>query len=135
MAARPRHVTPVTACAMLPGPSRASARSNAGAGGTRLSHTMRSSVGTGGRRFKRRLPTAHEIAEPSVSTKPTSVRSAPTVSAMAARPPRPRIRPHIWRAVGRSCSSSAAKRIVNSACVCTTIDANPGGIPPAIPKN
>ena len=61
------------------------------------------------------MPTAYEIAEPSVSTNPAAVRSAPTVSAMAASPARPRARPHIWRVVGSSRSRSAARTIVNGA--------------------
>jgi hypothetical protein len=108
---------------------------SAGSGGTRLSQAMSAGMSTGPRRLRRTLPRPKLTGEPSVSTKAASGTSPPTVSAISARPDRATTAPSHCRAVGRSASSSAAKAMVNSACVCTTMAARPGGIPCAIPKN
>ena len=96
---------------------------------------MRFSISTGGSRLTSTFPIPQLMADIAVRHSPTAVRSCPTVTAITARPANATAVPDSWRRVGFSFSARPAKRMVKRACVWTTIDAKPGGIPLAMPKN
>ena len=108
---------------------------SAGSGGTRLSQAIRLVTSAGPRRLSSTLPTPKLTGETSVRTKAPGENSPPTLRPISARPASATAEPAHCIGVGRSPSASAAKTIVNSACVCTITDASPGGMPCAIPKN
>src|SRR5207244_856109 len=130
-----RRVAAAIAPASAKGPSRSSESASAGTGGTRLSHTIRPSMSTSSVCLRRILPTPQLIAEPSARKKPTAVRSWPTVKRISTSPANATATPESWRRVGVSRKATTAKRIVKSACVCTSSDARPGGNPAAMAKN
>src|SRR6266851_1921595 len=134
-AAIPSHEAEPSARTRSVGPSSAIDRAREGSGGTRLSHAIRFSISTGGSRFTSTLPTPQLMAETAVSPRPRAVRSPPTVAAMRASPANAVAVPASCLRVGRSRRTIAAKRMVNKACVWTTIEASPGGMPWAMPKN
>jgi hypothetical protein len=96
---------------------------------------MSRSMSTGGSRLTSTLPTPQLTADSPVSMRPATVRSRPTVSAISASPASATAVPVHSRARGHSPRASAANRMVKSAWLWPTIEARPGGIPEAIPKN